>query len=229
MTPFSKFSQFVAETKAKHIGRDIVGNKKPYIPLSALREYWSKNRISRVLHSFSPHLNFDVGIIRRQYLRIFSTLVYTGPDTVENLEYLFISRNLLDEKLPWRSRPSEWPDELFFRNFFEQIAENQWQFFPLPFHLDQLHDHHIHNERILPIDWGTQIAHGTAASIYAFDIHPEFNHLAPKVCFAHNSPSLRSQVKLMLDTDGCRPSLLERTRSSHPTHLRLQSLPQQKT
>jgi hypothetical protein len=199
MTEFSKFAQFVADTKAKHRGHDIAGNPRQYIPRSALDEYWSKKNISLVLASFSPRLNFDVGVIKRQYLRIFSTLVYTGRDTVESLADLFISRNLSDEKLPWRSRPSEWPDELFFRDFFAGMAKHQWQFFPLPFHPDQLHDHRIHDERILPINWGTQIAHGTAASVHAFEIHPEFNHLAPEVCFAHPWPlSIRSQVKLML-------------------------------
>ena len=35
--PFSEFAKFVAMTREEHIGRDLAGNPKPYIPLSALR------------------------------------------------------------------------------------------------------------------------------------------------------------------------------------------------
>jgi hypothetical protein len=185
MTEFSRFAQFVAETNLKRIGHDIAGNSREYIPLSALEKYWSKKRISCVLNSFSPRLDFDVGVIGDHYLRIFSTLVCTGRDTVEDLAKLFINHNLSDEKLPLGSRPTEWPDQHFFRNFFARIAEHQWQFFPLPFSSGKLQDLHIPDERILPINWGTQLSHGAAADVHVFDIHREFNHLSPKVCFAH--------------------------------------------
>jgi len=188
--PFRKFAEFVASVKPAHIGRDIAGNSRNYVPLSALQEYWTPKRISRVLHAFPERLDLDIGTIRRQYLRIFSTLVYSDNDAVRNLQPLFISPNLSDESLPWRSPPSAWPDEKFFRDVFNQIAGHQWQFFPLHFRSDQLQDRYCHDECILPIDPPAQIAHSNTTSIERFDIHDDFNHLADPVCYPHHPASL---------------------------------------
>ncbi|KAK0652661.1 hypothetical protein B0T16DRAFT_427050 [Cercophora newfieldiana] len=149
--PFRRFAEFVADIKPKHVGRDIAGNPKSYVPLTALRE--------------------------RQYLRIFSTLVYTGHDAVRNLQPLFISRKLTDENLPRRDRPNTWPDEKFFREFFKEIVGNQWQFFPLNFCPEDLQDLYVDDECILPIDSPVQIAHSNTTVVERFDIHAEFNDL----------------------------------------------------
>ena len=176
--PFRKFAEHVADVKPKHVGRDIAGNSKNYVPVSDLREYWTSARISRVLHAFSgDRLDIDVSVIRQQYLRIFSTLVYTGPNAVRNLQPLFISRKLTDESLPWRFRPNAWPDEKFFREFFKEIASNQWQFFPLDFRPEHLHDLFVDDECILPIDSPTEIAHSALTAVQRFDIHDDYNHL----------------------------------------------------
>lgn len=182
--PFRKFAEFVTEVKPKHIGRDIAGNSKNYVPFSALEGYWTEGRISRVLHAIPGRLDVDIGIIRRQYLRIFSTLVYTGPDAIRCLQPLFISHNLPDETLPRRQRPSAWPDEKFFRDFFKQIAANQWQFFPLHFRSERLQDLYVLDERILPIDPPVSIAQSNTTVIERFDIHDGFNHLE-LVCLPH--------------------------------------------
>ncbi|KAK5658133.1 hypothetical protein OQA88_2105 [Cercophora sp. LCS_1] len=173
--PFSKFAEFVAETKLNHIGRDIAGNEKRYVPLSALRGYWTASRISRVLHAFSPRLDIAINIIKRHYLRIFSTLVYTGRDAVQNLQ-LFIKYNLSDEVFPSATRPTAWADAPIFREFFDRIVSNQWQFFPLHFD-DKLHDRQIHRDCILPIDAFVTIHQTNTTAIQRFDIHPDFNHL----------------------------------------------------
>ncbi|KAK0714741.1 hypothetical protein B0H67DRAFT_490888 [Lasiosphaeris hirsuta] len=175
--PFRKFAEFVADIKANHIGRDLAGNSKNYVPLSALQTYWTPGRISHVLHAFSERLDIDVGAIKRKYLRIFSTLVYTNHDAVRNLQPLFISRNLSDESLPWRDRPSAWPNEKFFSDFFKQITVNQWQFFPLHFRSDQLQDLYVDDECILPIDTPVTIAQSNTTEVQHFDIHDGFNHL----------------------------------------------------
>lgn len=182
LEPFSGFAEFVADTKPKYTGCDIAGNPRQYIPLSELQRYWTRPRISKVLHAFSERLDIDVDLIRRQYLRIFSTLVYTHHDTLYLLTRLFISLNLTDERLPLRRRPSEWPDEAFYRDFFAGVVENQWQFFPLQFDADQLYDRFLDDKCILPITLGDQIDHGSAAIIYRFDIHPEYNRIG-LVCF----------------------------------------------
>ena len=182
--PFRRFAAFVADVKSKHVGRDIAGNSKNYVPLSALRGYWTPDNVARVLHAFSGNnrLIIDIGVIKRQYLRIFSTLVYSGPEAVLNLQRLFISYKLTDNNLPWRVRPSEWPDEKFFREFFkEKFAPHQWQFFPLGFHPDHLHDLIVGDDCILPIDRPVQIFHSYASDVEHFDIHDEYNHLE-RVC-----------------------------------------------
>jgi len=181
--PFRKFAEFVADLKPEHIGRDIAGNPKNYVPVTALRKYWTRARISHVLHAFPDgRLDIDVGIISRHYLRIFSTLVYTGHNAVRALQRLFISHKLTDDSLPWRVRPSAWPDEKFFREFFNEIAAHQWQFFPLDFRPEHLHDIYVHHECILPIDSPLSITLSHATEVQRFDIHDDFNHLE-SVCF----------------------------------------------
>ena len=177
LEPFSAFAEFVAETKSKYTGFDIAGNPKPYVPLSELKKYWTVHRISKVLYAFSERLDLSADLIKRAYLGIFSTLVYTHHDDLQLLARLFFRLNLDDDRLPLRRRPSEWPDEPLHRDFFSRFAENQWLFFPLPFDADKLYDRDIDDRCILPITFGDQIAHGSAVSIYRFDIHPEYNRI----------------------------------------------------
>ena len=184
--PFRRFAEFVADSK--RIGRDIVGNPKSYVPLSALERHWTVNAISRVLQAFPDRLDIDVHIIKRQYLRVFSTLVYAGPEAVRNLQPLFISRNLTDDSFPRRSRPSEWPDEKFFRDAFKEFAPSQWQFFPLHFRSHLLQDRYVDDECVLPIEPSHQIAHSSTAVVERFDIHDELNHLEDRVCPFHFFP-----------------------------------------
>lgn len=189
--PFSSFARFVAETRKKYIGRDLADNPKPYVPLSALQKFWEPARISSVLSAFPHRLDISVGLITRSYLRIFSTLVYADPDAVRTLEDLFISHNFTDEKLPWGSRPREWPNTPFFKKLFKKFARDQWQFFPLHFHPDRLHNRLIRDQHVLPIRFTEEIAQGTAASVRAFAILPEYNDLALKVCFPRSCPVSR--------------------------------------
>jgi hypothetical protein len=180
--PFRKFADFVAEIKPRHAGQDITGETKHYVPLSALREYWTGVRISRVLRAFPGNpLAISVGVIREHYLRIFSTLVYTNENAVRSLQSLFISHNLTDLSGPWRSRPGSWPDEKFHRDFFKQIAGNQWQFFPLDFRATQLHDRFLADEHILPIDPPIPIK-PPSTTVVKCDIHADSNHLVGRVC-----------------------------------------------
>ena len=210
--PFRKFSEFVGDTKLGHIGRDIASNPKNYVPLSSLREYWTPSRVSRVLHAFSgDRLDIDVATIRTRYLRTFSTLVYTGPDAVRNLQPLFISLNLTDNSLPWPSRPSAWRNEKFFCDFFKAIRAHQWQFFPLNFRSDQLQDRFVDDECILPIDPPVQIAHSNTTIIERFDIHSEFNDL-DRVCFLRLHLSFVLPVRSTRDFPALTPVIYRTSR-----------------
>ncbi|KAK3904039.1 hypothetical protein C8A05DRAFT_42815 [Staphylotrichum tortipilum] len=174
------FVEFVDTTKANHIGHDLAREARPYVPLSALREYWTASNVASVLRSFPVHPDIEVGIIRRSYLRIFSTLVYADLELVRSLPDLFVSRGITDSRLPWNRQPSEWPDAPIFNNFFKRIAKSQWQFYPFDFHPDQLYNRILSDEWILPINFTTTINQGAAASVYSFDINPEYNHFTPR-------------------------------------------------
>ena len=179
--PFAHFADFVAREKLKHVGRDIAGNVKHYIPLCALREYWTPRRIAKVLQAFQPRLEVDIPLIRRRFLRVFSILVYLSGDAVCNLSKQFISRDLCDDKLPQRSRPAEWADTKFHNDLFHQIRDRQWLFFPLCFAGDQLQDRELGEEYVLPIDPPEEIERGDAAVVQHLVIHDSYNHLSKKV------------------------------------------------
>lgn len=181
LDPFLQFVGFVSEVKSKYVGQDIAGNVKPYVPLSSLSEYWTPRRINGVLRAIPGRLDVDPSLIRASYLRIFSTLVYAGPETIGGLTDLFISHDLNDDRFPLHARPSEWPDEDLFCKFFDRIAPHQWQFFPLTFHPLKLHSRILHKECILPISSVTEINRTWPASVLKFDIHAEYNGLSPKV------------------------------------------------
>jgi hypothetical protein len=185
--PRASFVNFVAETKKKHIGRNLSEEEpKPYVPLSALREYWTASNVADVLRAFSTHPGVDVPPIRRSYLRIFSILVLTNDEAVRKLPSYFMSRGITDDKLPWTQRPTEWPDEKLYNDFFDAMEKHQWQFYPFEFHPDHLYDRIISSDRILPISFREQLKHGTAASVRSFSIHPEYNHLMRRVrLFSH--------------------------------------------
>ncbi|KAM7212204.1 hypothetical protein V8F06_012416 [Rhypophila decipiens] len=177
--PFVHFTEFIAETRNKYKGHDIAGNEHQYVPWSELAQYWTPTRIRRVLYAFESRIDVDVNVIREHYLRIFSTLAYTGPQAVRSFNIIFVRHDLRDEKFPLRARPDIWPDGKFFNDIFNEISPVQWQFFPLDFTHHHVQDCHIDDKCILPIDAPQPISHGTFATVERITIHDEYNNLVP--------------------------------------------------
>ncbi|KAK0625103.1 hypothetical protein B0T17DRAFT_491912 [Bombardia bombarda] len=175
--PFTKFFTFVAKTKKAHIGRDLDGNEHYYIPYSKLRDYWQVSRINLALSAVPNPRPIDAEVIRKYYLRTFSTLVYTGPNALSNLPTHFIPRNLSDVKLPLSKQPVEWPDTPFLNDLFNSFCDNQWLFFPLCFTKKLLQDNPLDPRHILPIDPPETIVKGHIASILRITIHDDYNGL----------------------------------------------------
>jgi len=179
--PFRKFAEFVAETKIRHMGSDIAGNQHGYVPFSKLNEYWGPVRIKRVLQAFTPHIVVDVDLIRGHYLRIFSTLVYTGIQATGSFTKLFVRLENSDEKFPLRAPPDSWPREKLYGDIFNEISSYQWQFFPISFTPHHLQDLHFDDQVILPIYLAIPIAHNISGMVERITIHDEYNHLMPQV------------------------------------------------
>ncbi|KAK3381708.1 hypothetical protein B0H63DRAFT_524397 [Podospora didyma] len=156
--PFLDFFSFVTQTKGKHVGPNLDGAEKPYVPYPLLVQYWTVDRIYRVLSAFTPPIEVSIRLIKTDFLRTFSTLVWIGFDAVRQLSGWFINLDLGDSQLPILSRPSVWPDVLDYRTLLEKLDKHQWFFFPLHFDRNLLQDRTLSTRHILPIDFSENIA-----------------------------------------------------------------------
>lgn len=170
---FRNFSNF-AHREAK-FGSDLLSENDDsmYIPYCALKEYWTREKIAKVLTEWK--LYFIVDTIRSRYLRTFSLLVYTNQ--VANLSE-FTKYNLNDDKFPLEHLPWQWPKN--FGSLFDSIKNEQWMFFPLLFDPQDLDDVDVNNSQLLPVEKYDAIsgAQGAAATVYTISIEQSCNFLA---------------------------------------------------
>ncbi|KAH8671559.1 hypothetical protein BX600DRAFT_496234 [Xylariales sp. PMI_506] len=124
-----------------------------YISRKALRGYWSRDRISRVLQSGQTPdpSSFNCQVIFDQYIVVFSILVWMlKPLDIS----IFTQATIDDNRLPLRnySEPKSWQDSDYIRSLLDGFQEKQWQFCPLLFDTKTRHwDSGLDPRHILPI------------------------------------------------------------------------------
>lgn len=138
-----------------------------YVAPSLLEQYWDTEKVQHILDDF--HLHENVDHITRDFLRIFSTLVYAGiPDTIS----LFLRENRDDVQLPISELPYEWPP------IMQSFRDQQWMFCPLQFNKDQLmYKRELDVKQILPVTILSSLkgnaGSGDSPSFQKVQIHPE--------------------------------------------------------
>lgn len=95
-----EFGHWFEENKIS--GLNGYGKSADYVAESDLRKYWDPQRIRTIWHKeVFKQLPIPVEFIKRDYLRIFSTLVYIATQGIPSLVYLeyFNKRNILDNNV----------------------------------------------------------------------------------------------------------------------------------
>lgn len=175
--PSHDFHNWVRDTRVNYEGRDLLENTLQYIPLHELEDYWGAGKIVAILRSYDKPLPFDFKSIQSDYLRIFSTLVYTG--TTRQLLGLVLSFNLDDTQWPRVDHPNNWPRYDDCSRAFEAVKKAQWTFFPYHFRASRLNDSQIDPNCILPISYLETITQENSSAIHKIKILDTYNDLVP--------------------------------------------------
>jgi hypothetical protein len=182
--PFTRFADYVEREKSTHVGRDISDNDndRQYVPPAALARYWTPERMGQVQSAFGGKCVFNVRLVMRSFLQVFSTLVYSGPDFARHLPN-FIRHNLCDVKFPLIECPKHWgtPVAPVYKALFDTINKWQWMFFPLVFEPHSVDNRLLDPRQILPFGPPKMLRQGDAASIQTVVIHDSCNRLVSEV------------------------------------------------
>jgi hypothetical protein len=125
--------RIAGDIKAKQLtGQDGSGQLKPFVPYARLEEYWTAENIMDVLQKLKLQGHTQPGMIRRNFLRVFTTLVL-----IDRVDYLsaFTEHNLNDDFWPAGDFYKTWPTT-YRDDFFNAFQETIWTFFPFQFERD---------------------------------------------------------------------------------------------
>ena len=166
-------------TRRPGIGGSSHVTSYEFIPLSAVQEYLGTNhRVDDLLTSlFGKEANrvIDAEVVREHYLRPFAILLVIGEGRM--IKHFVQYRSLQDHRLPYRSRPDDFPISKD-AGFFDQFYEQQWQFCAAD--LEYNMNLRLHKEEILPIIAKEEIGDGGNAVIFKIVIDEEYNKLVPQ-------------------------------------------------
>lgn len=177
-TPTDAFAEFVQRKRQEYEGRDGYGRVQGYVPHNELLKYWTPARIRDACESYSEGITTRHDLIRKHYLRVFSTLVYIGK-----LSYIpaFQQYVLEDGRFPDTTPPGPLAQAPSYKSMFDDFKDHQWIFFPVVLDRDKLDNTWLPSERILPICMEETIRsqlHSERASITKVQFHPSCNKLA---------------------------------------------------
>lgn len=129
----------------------------PYVPLSALEKYWTDERIIEILKTRAIQIPEGARFINQGYLRVFSTLVYSG--FCDKISWFF-HRNTSkvdDHDLPFDGNTFEHTGK-----WFSSFLEHQWMFCPVELTDGYCHQQALDLRVILPVTYGEYVkAHRT--------------------------------------------------------------------
>ncbi|KAK3942690.1 hypothetical protein QBC46DRAFT_425116 [Diplogelasinospora grovesii] len=184
--PFFDFMKWVPEHSQQ--GIDGTGGSEPYVPYSALQEYWTADRINYILGS---HNNLPPGIHNQDIiegsLRIFSTLVYvTKLHEVNFFMANFFDKNIDDHSLPLEEQTGL---EVFTRSpvgleAWRNFDNNQFLFNPLSFAPPPRFPHNriLLPRHVLPLTRGELLSgkDGESSVVRKYTLHKASNLQVPE-------------------------------------------------
>ena len=145
-----------------------------FIPFSAVQEYFgASQRVERLLAALDAK-KVDAHHIRKHYLRTLAILILIGQGPMINHFSRYSS--LTDKRLPFRTRPEDFPHSPD-AEFFDKFHAEQWQFCVMA--LEYNMDLQLHKEEILPIIEKEEIGRGGNATIFKIVVDSDYNKLVP--------------------------------------------------
>ena len=166
----------------------------PFVPRSNLEKYFERprqleNLLDAVLDSHERPA-VEAAYVRDHYLQSFAILMCIGEG---RMIYLFQQHNSLrDQKLPYRTRPDDFPFTIPHK--FEEFKNAQWQFCAPK--LEYSMNDRFKEEDILPITRKEKIGEGGSAIIYKIVVDENYDSLRPRgfVIPVRSAPSRDSLV-----------------------------------
>lgn len=187
----SDFRQFfVAKHKIGCAGSLTEDNDNAgrYLPDAARESFFSDNsRVSRILHALFPELHnhgplpVPLKDVQGPYSKSFATLLYIGEGRA--ISYFVESPFLADDKLPFKSRPDDFPPaEDFDDDLWTRFYNSQWMFCPPKLRYSR---HTIwHSRTILPFKRCEELGRGRSGRTNRIEIDPSYDELTDQVKFS---------------------------------------------
>lgn len=128
----SHLARYIEKNKCH--GVDSINEKRDFVPLAALKEFWTPDKITQALCSVNhqDRIGHDASTIYEKYLRVFSILVSAGREYWTEISS-FMDTQLDDDSLPLRQLPLTWADKPEKRPLYERFEKHQWKFCPYIF------------------------------------------------------------------------------------------------
>lgn len=154
---FDRFRYHVQENRVT--GWEAQGSQAYYIPISKLRDYWTRSRLLEVVQVTDCQVPIDH--IQNQYLRTFSILVWISRTGQPYLHYLdlFNRHERGDTSLPLQERPNFLPNANDADDLWTSFHRHQWMFCPVALGPQRLHDRKLHRKQILPLQIVKRLGH----------------------------------------------------------------------
>ena len=149
-----------------------------FVPRSNLGKYFERpNRVEKLLDAvLDSHERpaVEANYVREHYLQSFAILLCIGEGRM--IHHFQQYKSLRDQKLPYRTRPDDFP--ITMPDKFEDFKEAQWQF--CASHLEYGMNDRFKEEDILPITRKEKIGEGGSAIIYKIVVDEDYNSLQPR-------------------------------------------------
>ncbi|KAL8713929.1 MAG: hypothetical protein Q9220_002075 [cf. Caloplaca sp. 1 TL-2023] len=176
---YQAFRRWIQDTQRRGIGGSGHASTCCFVPVSALRKYLgASGRVESLLGFLfgkdSPTI-VDAETIRKHYIRPLAILLLIGHGAM--IKHFVQYESLQDQRLPYRSRPTDFPFSSQDAAFFEKYFEHQWQFCTpeLEYNMELF----FHDEQTLPILEREEIGQGGNGLIYRIVVDREYNKLVP--------------------------------------------------
>ena len=177
----ARFREWVEANTVEGIRANAWDKKVPFVPESALQEYFEGADVVRryiyQVYVDAPDIPVEPGDILGGYTRIFAILLITGRGKF--IEEFIRHDSLSDQKLPFAVRPANFPVADDGADWFESFKDSQWQFCPHVF-VDGKFDSKLEKHEILPIVDFQWHAKGGSARVAKVRFHEDYNKFRSK-------------------------------------------------